>query len=144
MTEAKKRELINEIQEFLDNRSGFSQDKGLKLLDYKDGVVYAEIDLRPEFMNAIHCAHGGYICTVVDMFAATAYAFHEETGYRKENKDTTLSLNVNYLSRLAGPVLKCEARLVKYGKHIRVCQVDIFDGDCKEPGANAVVTYYRA
>ena len=141
MTEAKKQELIKNLQFFLDNQSGFSQNMGFRILDYKDGVVYGEAELRPEFMNAGHIAHGGYLSTLIDMFGWAPNIFYEEKDYDVEERVTTLAMNIHYLGRITGPVINCRASFLKYGGHVKVAQVDLYDGE-KGLAVSGVVTYY--
>jgi len=122
-----KDKFIKLVQKYLDNESGFTESMGFKIIDYVDGKLYGEAPLKEEYLNSNRTGHGGYLATIVDSFAGNACVFAE--GPYDSAVQVTMSCNINFLRpALHGP-LKVEAFPVKLGKHIKVCQVDIFDAE---------------
>ncbi len=136
------KKLIKYFQCHIDNFSGFSQDLGIKILEYKDGKFYGEVPLKKEYHNSGGSAHGGFLCTVVDVMGAAVCCEAMAKYNNPDTKGATLSCNVNFLHRLVSEKIRCESYAIKEGRHIVTCQVNLYDGDSEEVALDAVVTYY--
>lgn len=133
-------QLLPFLQEFLDRMSGFPATFGFRLTDYKDGRLCGEVSVRPEYCNTLGTAHGGFICTVVDTFGSLACVC-ESDNIHEGTKGSTVSCNVNFFQRIQGPTIRCEAYILNNGRHLKTCQIDLYDND-GQFAVSAVATYY--
>jgi len=140
MTESNKR-VMAAIQDHLYNFEGYSKGINPRFLSYENGIAAGDVELKPEFLNPMGTAHGGFICTLIDIFGGIPIAMHSGKDYDFDERMSTLSMNVNFLGRNTQNIVKWDAHVVKYGNHIRVSHVNLYDGD-NGLIADGVATYY--
>lgn len=81
--------------------------------------------------------HGGAIATLADVAAtAAAWSAAEVTG---APRGATVGLTVDYLGAARGQDLRAEARVMRRGRSICFCEVDVLAGE--DLVAKALVTY---
>ena len=85
------------------------------------GESELELDLRPELENSLSAAHGGVICTLIDIAMAGAA--------RSDNPDSrvvTVDMSVQFLQPGRGK-LKAIGHARKVTKSFAFCDAEIFD-----------------
>jgi uncharacterized protein (TIGR00369 family) len=100
----------------------FAELLGVQLLEARDGRSRLEMEIRPEFTNSWHMAHGGVIMTLLDIALAVAA--------RTLDPDCpgamTVELKVNFISPGHGKLI-AEGRAVGGGRSITVSEGEIRD-----------------
>lgn len=136
---AVKKPLIT-IEEF-ERRTGeelwFGVWMGARLdaLDY--GTARMRLDIRQEFLREGGSVSGPIVMAVADvaMYAAVMSAY--ETGHRAVTSDMT----IHFLRRPVGEVIWADAQVVKFGKRIAMCRVEVFTDRDAPPVAHIVGSY---
>ena len=125
--------IIKEVKDSFKDVSGFIKANNYKLIDLKEDYAVMEAKLDKNSLNPYGIPHGGYLFGLIDTCAGYAAC---TSGFQV----LTLNSNINYLSQCKGDVVKAEAKVLKSGKHVKVYEVNLFDGDIII--CNGVVTYY--
>lgn len=101
------------------------------------GSARMRLDVRPEFLREGASVSGPIVMAVADiaMYAAIMSAY--ETGHRAVTSDMTL----HFLRRPVGEVLWGDAEIVKFGKRIAMCRVELFTDRDAPPVAHVVGSY---
>jgi len=117
--------------------SPFAVHLGLRSEVVEPDHVRLAMPFREELATVGDVVHGGAISTLVDT-AATLAAW---SGLESlENvRGTTISLAVTFMSAARGSDLVADARVVRRGKTICFCEVDVRDGETKV--AQGLITY---
>ena len=114
----------------------FEHDLALRVArKHRDGVT-VELLLRTELLNSSGVLHGGVTASVVDEAAWYAIRNH----FADERSSTTAELKINYLLPIAGRKLTARAYMLRAGKTLCVCRVDVFN-EQRRLAAAAIVTY---
>ncbi len=98
----------------------FANHCGIEPLDIADGRSRVRVALRPEHCNSFGIAHGGLICTILDVAMGTAA--RSKIG----QPIMTLDMQVSFLSPGRG-VLSSEGRVVRAGRSVVFCEADVRD-----------------
>lgn len=99
---------------------------GVAVEELGEGYARLRLPFRLENRNRNGPIHGGAISSLVDMAAVVAldsaldYSDPDLLGH------TTIELNVSYLEAATGAAL-AEARLLRLGRTIAVCDIDVRD-----------------
>ena len=126
-------DIIKAIKDNSVNVTGFIKVNNYNLIDLKEDYAVMEGKLDKNSFNPYGIPHGGYLFGLLDTCAGYAAC---TSGYQV----LTLNSNINYLGQCKGDVVKAEAKVLKSGKHVKVYEVNLFDGD--KIICNGVVTYY--
>ena len=126
-------DIIKDIKDYFDKSSGFIKSNNYKLIDLDLDYAVMEGVIDENSMNPYGIVHGGYLYGLLDTTAGYAAC---TSGY----KAYTLNANINYLSQCKGNVVRAEAKAVKSGKHIKVYEVNLYDGD--NLICNGIASYY--
>jgi uncharacterized protein (TIGR00369 family) len=102
---------------------------------HKDGVS-AVLHIRPDLLNSNGVIHGGVIASIADEAAWYAIRNH----FQDDRPCTTTELKVNYLLPVSGTKALARAYLLRAGKTLCVCRVDVAD-EQKRLAATSIVTY---
>lgn len=124
---------IKILKDNFKNIGGFIEANNYKLIDVKEDYALMEAKLGDNSMNPYGIAHGGYLFGLVDTCAGVAASTNGLQAL-------TLNSNINYLNACKSDLIKAEAKAIKSGKHIKVYEVNIFDGD--KIICNGTVSYY--
>jgi uncharacterized protein (TIGR00369 family) len=116
----------------------FDQQLGVSVEDLDPDRTAIRLPFRHELTTHGDLVHGGAIASLVDV-AATAAAW-SGADPDKVLRGTTVGFTVNYLSPGRGQDLIATARVVKRGKALCVCHVDV-SGEDGTLVACALVTY---
>ena len=87
------------------------------------GEVELELDLRPELMNSLDAAHGGVICTLVDVAMAAAARSDSP-----ESRVVTVDMSVQFMRPGTG-TLKAIGRARKITRSLAFCEAEISDAN---------------
>ncbi len=98
----------------------FADHCGIEPLDIGDGRSRLRVALGPEHGNNLGIAHGGLICTLLDIAMGTA------ARSRIERPVMTLDMQVSFLSPGRGALLG-EGRVVRAGRSVVFCEAEIRD-----------------
>ena len=92
--------------------------------DIEPDVAIIEAELRPESMNPLGMAHGGFVYSMCDIAAGVVVSQYAE-------KFVTLSGNLYFMSPGKGKKLRCEGRIIKRGRTVNIVETSVFDDDGK-------------
>jgi uncharacterized protein (TIGR00369 family) len=101
---------------------------------HRDGVT-VECPIRPEYLNMHGTLHGGLTATLIDVAGGFATLAHY--GVRPA---ATVDMKVNYFLPIAGRRFSARSKLLRAGKTLSVCQVEVFD-EKKRLAAFGMITY---
>ena len=110
MTKQDKIKLMNSC-------SGFNMHNGIVISDISDELCVVEGELKPQAMNPLGMAHGGFVYSLCDVAAGALVG-------QNGGEFGTISANMSYLRPSQGTRLRAEGRLLKKGR--TVCVVDTF------------------
>ena len=124
------------ITEFL-KHSPFTRLVGLELIDVAPDRAKLALRFRPEIATAGEVVHGGATTTLIDT-AATAAAWASQFD-QMPTRWGTASLSVDFLRPAEGRDLTATAIVIRRGRQLCFCDVDVSDGS--DTIARALVTY---
>jgi len=110
---------------------------GLVPEEVREDDATVRLPFRADVTTVGDLVHGGALAALVDV-AATAAAWSTSTP-PAEARGTTVGLTVNYLAPARGRDVVAHATVVRRGRSLVVCDVEITAGD--EPCVKALVTY---
>lgn len=116
----------------------FAKMIGMKLVGMKRDEATIEIEMRDELRQPHGLLHGGVTATLID----TAMAFAVITVLTKEEKASTVDLNVHYLRPHLEGKISCTARIVKAGKRLLTVSAEVINEQGKLI-ATALSTYTK-
>jgi uncharacterized protein (TIGR00369 family) len=93
---------------------------GIEALDVRDGRTRLRLALRPEHANNLGIAHGGVICTLLDVALGTAARL------RAGRPVVTLDMQTRFLAP-GRDVLLAEGRVTRAGRSVIFCEAEIRD-----------------
>ena len=88
---------------------------------WSEGSARLELTLRPELMNSLGAAHGGVVCTLLDVAMAAAARSDDPA-----SRVVTIDMSVQFIRPGAG-VLTAEGRLSRLTKSLAFCQGELRD-----------------
>lgn len=119
-------------------KAPFNQLIGMNLTDLKDGEATINLTVRAEIRQPHGLLHGGVTASLID----TAMAFAVITKLTKEEKASTIDLNVHYLRPVTSGEIVCVAKVVKPGRRIFTVSAEVFNEE-KKLIATALSTYTK-
>ena len=125
--------IMKGIKDYFDKSSGFIKSNNYKLIDLDIDYAVMEGIIDENSMNPYGIVHGGYLYGLLDTCAGYAACTSGHKAY-------TLNSNINYLSQCKGNIVRAEAKAIKSGKHIKVYEVNLYDGD--NLICNGIASYY--
>ena len=87
------------------------------------GEVQLELDLRPELLNSLDAAHGGVVCTLIDVAMAAAARSDSP-----ESRVVTIDMSVQFIHPGSG-MLTATGRTRKVTRSLAFCEAEITDRD---------------
>ncbi len=111
---------------------------GMKLSDLKDGEAVVKLKVRDELRQPHGLLHGGVTASLID----TAMAFAVVTKLGKDEKSSTVDLNVHYLRPVINGEIICKAKIVKNGMRLLIVSAEVFD-ESEKLVATALSTYAK-
>lgn len=116
----------------------FVQLIGMELIEMRDGEATVNLKMRDELRQPHGLLHGGATASVID----TTMAFAVITKISREEKASTVDLNVYYLRPVTDGEISCTAKIVKAGKTLLTVSAEVFDEE-KMLVATALSTYMK-
>jgi uncharacterized protein (TIGR00369 family) len=111
------------------------------------GITIAEIEadrcvmampFKPELVTIGDVVHGGAIATLIDMAVTVAAWASDEVP--ESPAGSTVSLSINFASAARGVDLLAEGRVVRRGRRLSACEVEVRDPEGKLI-AHGIATY---
>jgi uncharacterized protein (TIGR00369 family) len=96
----------------------FAGHCGIEALGFADGRTTLRVRARPEHVNNLGIAHGGLICTLLDIAMGTA------ARCTVGHPVLTLDMQTSFLSSGRGE-LTAEGRVVRAGRSILFCEAEV-------------------
>ena len=93
---------------------------GIEALDVAEGRTRLRLVLRPEHANNLGIAHGGVLCTLLDVALGTAARL------RAGRPVVTLDLQARFLNPARGELV-AEGRVTRAGRAVIFCEAEIRD-----------------
>lgn len=126
------------IKAFVPN-SPFAQLLGISIAEIEQDRVILAMPFKPELATMGEMVHGGAIGTLADT-AGTVAAWADENTRPENLGGSTASLALDYLSAANGTELRAEAKVIKRGKRLVRCEVDVRD-EAGRLVAKSLLTY---
>ena len=95
---------------------------GIEALDVREGRTRLRLALRPEHANNLGIAHGGVICTLLDVALGTAARL------KAGRPVVTLDMQTRFLAPGRG-ILIAEGRVTRAGRSVIFCEAEIRDAE---------------
>ena len=112
---------LSKILEYRNSRNRFCHRLGITVTELSPGYARAVKTITEDDLNSVDIVHGGVYFTLADNATGSAIAAYGE-------KAVTLNAQYSFMrAAKAGDVLTAEAREVKHGDTICVCDVRITD-----------------
>ena len=107
----------------------FWQHIGIEVMDAREGWARLRVQVRDDLRNAPGApVHGGVFATLVDAAVGCALAtVHRDSAGGVGQ--STLDLNVTYLTRARGDAIFAEAVLLRRGRSVAFGDVRVTDGE---------------
>jgi uncharacterized protein (TIGR00369 family) len=106
-------------------RDLFPGHVGIEVTALEDGVLHAQLELRPEHFAPNGFVHAGVLVTLADTTAGYGCVVNLPPG---ASGFTTLELKVSFLRAARDGVLRCEARPVHLGRTTQVWDATVTNG----------------
>ena len=126
------------IAEGVLHNNEFAKMIGMKLVEMRMNEATIEIEMRDQLRQPHGLLHGGVTATLID----TAMAFAVITVLTREEKASTVDLNVHYLRPHLDGKIFCTAKVVKAGKRLLTVSAEVANEHGKLI-ATALSTYTR-
>jgi uncharacterized protein (TIGR00369 family) len=125
------------ITEFL-KHSPFVRHLGMRLESIEPDRARLAMPYREELATIGDVVHGGALAALLDTAAMTAsWSAHDGSG---QLRGTTVGLSVDFVAAARGEQLIAEARVLKRGRNLCFCEVDV-TGASGGLVAKGLVTY---
>ena len=116
----------------------FAKMIGMKLVEMKPLAATIEIEMRDQLRQPHGLLHGGVTATLID----TAMAFAVITCLTREEKASTVDLNVHYLRPHLEGKISCTAKIIKSGKRLLTVSAEVINEQGKLI-ATSLATYTK-
>lgn len=111
-----KQEFLKEVN----SRCEFNKYNHIYTTDIGPDYSVVESELRPESMNPLGMAHGGFIYSMCDVAAGVVIS-------QRAKHFVTLSGNLYFMRPSKGKKLRCEGKVIKSGRTVNVVDTSVFD-----------------
>ena len=113
-----KQRFINEVN----TRCEFNKYNHIFATDIEPELAVVEAELRPESMNPLGMAHGGFVYSMCDVASGVLASGIERRG-------VTLSANMQYLRPSRGKSLRAEAKIIKNGRKVLFIETNVYNDE---------------
>ena len=111
-----KQEFLKEVN----SRCEFNKYNHIYTTDIGPDYSVVESELRPESMNPLGMAHGGFVYSMCDVAAGVVIS-------QRAKNFVTLSGNLYFMRPSKGKKLRCEGKVIKSGRTVNVVDTSVFD-----------------
>ena len=118
----------------INNHVNFASANHIKIVKVERGYAEAELTVAPESLNPIGIVHGGCLATLADTVTGTAAHTHGKIG-------VTLDCTLSFLAPATGRKIRGVSHVLKAGRTIIVCDVELFD-EAENKVATGTFTFY--
>lgn len=111
---------------------------GARIVNLQEGICDLELPYRDELTQQNKFYHAGVIGTLAD----TAAGYAAYTLFKEDESVLSVEYKLNLLAPAKGQLLSAKAKIIKHGRTLTVCNVEVFitDGDKTKLCATATVT----
>lgn len=127
-----------EIAKSVLHNNDFAKMIGMKLIEMKPLEATIEIEMRDQLRQPHGLLHGGVTATLID----TAMAFAVITCLTRDEKASTVDLNVHYLRPHLEGKISCTAKIIKAGKRLLTVSAEVINEQGKLI-ATSLATYTK-
>ena len=120
----------------------FGQMLGFRIVEWRDGHVRIEMDIRPEHLNRSGVLHGGIISALLD--SACGYVGTWCTKEGNVRRVVTVSLTTNFTGQAKGGTITTIGRKRGGGRKIFFASAEVLDGNGQVLGFGDGVLRYRS
>ena len=105
------------------DRTPINRHLGFRLVEAGSGSATVEMEARPEYAQEEGVVHGGILTALAD--TAAVYALLPDLP--RDRTVTSIEFKVNFLrpAKPTGGVLQAKSRIVRRGRTIAVCDVEV-------------------
>jgi uncharacterized protein (TIGR00369 family) len=111
---------------------------GIRLVEIEPGRAVLSMPFSESLITIATVVHGGAIASLVD--TAAMVAAWSDAEMPEKLRGATVALSITYLSAAAGEDLEADARVLRRGRSLAYCEVEVRTRG-GEPTARALVTY---
>ena len=104
---------------------GLNDLLGFQLVEWHSGYAVLEVELDDRHKNRQGGLHGGIIATMID--AVTGYCGIYEPDPSRRRGNVTVSLNINFINRPKGSLLRATAELIRAGRRLYFASARVTD-----------------
>ena len=124
------------------DRQGLMKHLGAELVNIEPGTVTVRLSHRPEITQQDGFIHAGATSSIAD----TAGGYAAMTVMDPGDNPLTVEYKINLMSPARAPVLEAVATVIRSGRTLTVCSVEVFGvyGDQRSIIAASQQTLYRA
>jgi len=90
-------------------------------IEWREGSAQLELTLRPELLNSLGAAHGGVVCTLLDVAMAAAARSDDPKA-----RVVTVDMSVQFIRAGTG-ILRAEGRLLRLTRSLAFCEAELRD-----------------
>ena len=112
---------INAAHEFFGVHVPFLAWLDVQSIAWRPGEARIELALRPELHNSLRAAHGGVVCTVLDVAMAAAARSHDPA-----MRVVTVDMSVQFIRPGVG-ILSAVGRTLTVTRSLTFCEAEIRD-----------------
>lgn len=120
----------------------FASLLGFRVVEWADGHVRMEMDIRPEHLNRSGILHGGVVSTMLDTACGYAGTFCAKKGHVRWA--VTVELNTNFSGQAKSGTITAVGRKRAGGRNIFFAGAEIFNEDGELIGFGDSVQKYRS
>lgn len=120
----------------------FGQLLGFRVVEWRDGYVRMEMDIRPEHLNRSGVLHGGIVSALLD--TACGYAGTWCTKKGNVRWAVTVSLTTNFTGQAKGGTITTIGRKRGGGRKIYFASAEVQDANGQVLGFGDSVQRYRS
>ena len=113
-------DFYSKAKDFINNNVNFATANHIRVLEVGEGTCTAELTVVQESLNPMGNVHGGCLATLADVTCGAAVRSYGR-------KCVTLDCSLHYLAAGTGGRIRGEARVVRKGGTIVVCDVTLLD-----------------
>jgi uncharacterized protein (TIGR00369 family) len=119
-----------------DGNNGFTDWLGLRLVEVAPGRATAEIEVRPDLLQAFGAVHGGVVAAMVDHVLGAAIFPSVPRG----TWPATLEFKLNYLAAVRDGTLRATGEVIALRRRTAVVQVEVTNDDRPVAAAQGTIS----